>query len=432
MSATSSEGPTDSETTSRVISIHPHGVSAYADNYASTKSTELSATDLAARADEFVNWAHGIKLDPVIRTIVPDAAVFSPIRNLQAAATEVPGWMKNPNSPEFGYISSIYQKWRDILCSTLQQSGYSTGHDGDDHLLFAIQNIFRICHHHEMMQSTDNYGLGSEDDVYVFIDSLIQSCRLNSDPPVMYRMERVLRLPIPAPDRARVATITASGVMLLPIVNFGPWILSPEFRIAASAVSTAEEAPDMIFVHYITELKCTDNSENKMKMGMVSALLQKKALGVPTQFVFGIFRSGIDFIRVNAGLWLDDEMEIYRVGTYSLRSPASLVEFYLVLQGIFQLVGVNRDQLMELAPALEKAIKTKPPVDEWAPIYIPTSSESYSENSEESGFQSVVRLSPALSSLGKWDVDNRIDSFLQSMGSCDPDATDDAEISWTT
>ncbi|KDN34154.1 hypothetical protein RSAG8_12767, partial [Rhizoctonia solani AG-8 WAC10335] len=399
----------------------------------STKSCTTSALELATKPEEFGAWTQKAKLDPVIKTTLPNTVIFNPIRDLQAASTTIPGWLRTLESPEFGFIPPTLLKWKDALCSTLQQSssGYSTGRDGDLELPFVVQTIFRTCHHHEMLQSLDNYGLESERAARIYIDALIR-CGVDSDALAKYRLPPLT----PITDRVRVATTTASGVILLPIANFNPYNLSPEFRTATSAATNTLENPenrDLTLVHCVVELKWMGSGENQMKMALVSALLQKKILGTTEQFVFGVFQFDRDFLEVNAGLWLDDEIKVYKVGTYSLRAPASLIEFHLLLRGVNQLARVYRDQLMELSPVLQRAIETNLPVSEWAPIRVTTTRENFEESgdSEQSGGESSIQsgLSLELSVLGQWDVDDRIDAFRQSMRSCDSDAMD-VEVSW--
>ncbi|CAE6517088.1 unnamed protein product [Rhizoctonia solani] len=445
----------DSRTCGVIFPTQAHSIGEHnsGGSNASIGSCVTSATQLVTSATELEDWARSIKLDLVIKTVVPDAAVFNPIRDIQAAATTIPIWLKNPDSPEFGYVFPVLLEWKDILCSTLQQSGsrYSPSHSKDLDFPQAVQVILRACYHQEVVLKT--FGLQSERSTRAYIDGLMdRSCEAVNDL-VWYSTDRMLRLPVPTSklDRIRVSTITTSGGIFLPVPNFRPYELSPEFRTAASALADPPETSKLMFIHWVTQYKRMGSSENRMKMAMASALQQKKALGLPDQFVFGVFQFDSDFLQVNAGRWIDDEIKIYKIGTYTLKSPASLVEFQLVVRRVNQLAPVYRDQLMEVAPALQRAIENKAPVDEWAPIRIATAYEDFerlsesehfeestnpehsrreSSDSEDSGESNVTQgLSPELSSLGEWDVNERIDTFRQGVRSCDFGATKDAKVS---
>ncbi|CAE6420594.1 unnamed protein product [Rhizoctonia solani] len=293
------------------------------------ESCITSAMALAARTDELSAWAHEAKLDLVIKTVIPSGTVFEPIRNLQAASTKFPDWLKTPDSPEYGFLAPNHRKWRDRLCSTLQQSGfcYSFGRNWEADLPYAVLTIFPICHHLEAARLSNRDGA-----------------------------ERLLRLPDCTTDRAKVATTTVDGAIAIRVVDFEQYVSNLDLQHAASAI-----------------FKNLFSGENQMKMAMVSALHQKKVLGTRTQFVFGIFQYNRDFFQVNAGCWI---IKIYRVGRFSLQSPAALVQFYILLREIKQL----------------------------------------------------ARLSPVLASLGQWDTDDRINSFSQSVGSYDFNSGDDPQV----
>ncbi|CUA69607.1 hypothetical protein RSOLAG22IIIB_03978 [Rhizoctonia solani] len=452
----------DSETCSRMISTQLYDANDH-NSSASNASINIgscvtSATQLATKATESEDWARSIKLDPVIKTAVPDAAEFNPIRDIQAAARTIPIWLKNPDSPEFGYVFPVLLEWKDILCSTLQQSGsrYSPSHSKDLDFPQAVQVILRACYHQEVVLK--KLGLPSERSTRAYIDGLMdRSCEAVDDL-VWYSTDRMLRLPVSTSklDRIRVSTIATSGGIFLPVPNFRPYELSPEFRTAASALADLTETSKFMFIHCVTQYKSMNSSENRMKMAMASALQQKKALGLQDQFVFGVFQFDSDFLQVNAGRWVDDEIKIYKIGAYTLRSPASLVEFQLVVRRINQLAPVYRDQLMEVAPELQRAIENKAPVDGWAPIRIATTYDDFerlseSEHLEEStdpeysGTESNMKqggiisfaeagryltgLFPELSSLGEWDVNERINTFRQGIRSCEFGATEDAKVS---
>ncbi|CAE6424630.1 unnamed protein product [Rhizoctonia solani] len=378
----------ESETCSRMITTQPYDASDHDSGAwnASIRSCITSATRLVTKATEFADWARSIKLDPVIKIVVPDVAELNPIRDIQVASTTIPSWLKNPDSPEFGHVFPVLLKWRNIMCSTLQQSGsrYSPSLGKDEWLYYAVHTILAACHNHEIIKSCNN---GSERAGRPYLDELMnRSCYVDSSILMRYSVEwkRTLRLPRPisTPDIIRVPTVTASGVTFLPIANFRPHDLSPEFRTAVSAFADEPETSDLMFIHFVAQYNRMGSSENRMKMAMASALQQKKILGLQGQFVFGVFQFNSDFLQVNAGRWMGDEMKIYKIGTYTFKSPASLVEFALAVRKINQLAEVYRDQLMEAAPVLQRAVENKRPVDEWAPMHVAATHEDFERLSE--------------------------------------------------
>ncbi|CAE7199320.1 unnamed protein product [Rhizoctonia solani] len=337
---------TSSESHSPIFSARPHDSVVPT---TSTKSSIVSATELATEVDKPADWAHAITLDPVIKLTFPEVPIFNPIKAIQTVSTSFPYWLKTRSVSKLGFVAPIHYKWRDALWFAIQHphSKYSTSRGRDFSVSFAIQTIFRACHHHEMRQ-LDNGRSGNERNA------------------LLYLVGETLKLPA---SSARAQVTTAGGVVLLPILNFSPYTLSPEFRTTASALARTPE--NLLLVHCVTEFRRVDNGENQMKLDMISALYQKKILGITNQFVFGVFQFDTDMLQINAGLWQDDKIKIYRVGTYSLQAPASLLEFVFALRGINQLGRTYRDQLLESAAAFQEAIKTKPLVDAWASTLIP-------------------------------------------------------------
>ncbi|CAE6495769.1 unnamed protein product [Rhizoctonia solani] len=338
-----------------------------------------SAEDLATRPEEFMDWAREVKLDPIIKETVPEAAVFNRIRDLQRASKVFPRWCRTPNSSKFGSISTSHYKWRDRLCSALREQKCDLQDDQDLSLPCALAFVFQACCRHAEVFSSNRRRLASKRDMRTHIDCLMG---LDGDMPMEYSTGRELRLPATASNKINAA-------------NY-------DFRVAASAFYTDSITDeDLILVHCVTAYAPIGCGENRMKIGIVSALYQKRVLGIQDQFVFGVFQFEEDFLQVVAGIWQFDEIKIYKVGNYSLRDSFSLSQFYLVLRGIKQLASVYLDQLMDSEKALLTAIETNLPANEWAPV--------------ERG------LSLKLAALEEWDRDERVNAFLEGMRfeSCD-------------
>ncbi|CAE7203558.1 unnamed protein product [Rhizoctonia solani] len=385
-----------------------------------------SATDLSSTTDAFAAWAHKVRLDTTIEVSIPSAEIFEPIRDLQAASKVLPDWLRYPDSPEYGSMAPSHYEWRDRLCLQLQAIGstYSYGADKDPSLPYAILIMFQICRHHQAVRLLNYYEVGSKPDLRVCIDALITHYCDNTAGLLQYCMEQKLRLPACPGETTNMFTIRTGGVIMIPIPNFSPYVLNFDLLRASTAlVGNSEILPDLLLVHCVVEFGTTASSENHMKMGIVSALHQKKVLGIQDQFVFGIFQPDMDFLQVNAGRWEQGEIKIYKVGAYSLRCPSSLVGIYPILRGISRLAVQYKEQLLSTDLDLSHPAFDNPPIDEWAPMERFTN-EGTSEESNDS--ESQPGLSPALLSLGQWGVDNRIDVFRQSIS--DFDSPEDLDI----
>ncbi|KAH7319539.1 hypothetical protein B0J17DRAFT_633855 [Rhizoctonia solani] len=367
---------------------------ASAASFPSAKSYITSASELATKPDEFTAWVQKVKLDSAIKKIIPESTIFQPVRDLPTASTKFPRWLTNPNAFQFCFISPSHLAWRDLLCSTLRQPGcrYSTSDNGDPDLPFAVLNIFQICCQHEEIRSLNSDGLGSETDTRVCINTLlIHYSEADRDGLVRYSTKQELRLPVAIMDKVEVATTMAGGIMILPVINFGPYVLRPDLRTAASAIPSTPEIQDLFLMHCIAMLKGVDSGENQMKMGMFDR----------------------DFIRVTAGSWQEVEIKIYEAGAYSLRAPESLIEFYLILRGIKRLAASYTQQLTQSGPALLLPIQNKQLANEWSPARMaPMCGSAVESNGQAPRTGSSIQQ--GLSALGKWEISNRISEFRHS------------------
>ncbi|CAE7171338.1 unnamed protein product [Rhizoctonia solani] len=179
----------------------------------------------------------------------------------------------------------------------------------------------------------------------------------------------------------------------------------------------------MILVHLVAEYKRDENGENKMKMGMMSALYQRKALGIEGQFAFGLFQfSGVG-LQVVVGTWQDETIQFYRVGTYSRQSPETLVELYFLLRAIKHLAGKYKTELQNSSTKLLDRINANPPADEWAARdtdTIPEAPEHSNDEPQQGGGSNIPQgMTQALSKLEQWDENDRINAYNKSVGDCD-------------
>ncbi|CAE7193174.1 unnamed protein product, partial [Rhizoctonia solani] len=256
---------------------------------------------------------------------------------------------------------------------------------------FAIGLILQVYYHDTKTKAPNRASLKSETDVRFSIDNLIMySCDADGDEFLVYSTEQKLKLPSTRssqlPSQVDVSSTIVDGVISLDLICFKPYILNRlQLRTLLSAFSTKHTTQDLILVHLVAEYrdKRDESGENQMKMGMVSALHQKKVLGIEGQFVFGLFQFMGDGLQVVAGIWQDGTIQFYEVETYTLRSLASLVELYFLLRAIKRLAAEYKTELEKSSIELLYRIKANPPADEWATRDTNTISEVSEDPSDE-------------------------------------------------
>ncbi|CUA77055.1 Peptidyl-glycine alpha-amidating monooxygenase [Rhizoctonia solani] len=342
----------------------------------SHKSRVAAASVLVTKTDMFEDWASVVKVQLAIETELPDTATFEVIKTLQARSLVFPKWLKQPSSKNW-VMPPAYKKWQDKICSTLngstgQEYSFAEGRELDSGFPFAMSIIAQLCHHQERIRSNaTRTGLTSKTDLRFLLDGLIMhGCDGDGDEFLIYSTDQKLKLPEIKPseisEKVNVATTTADGVTSLDINDFKPYIRLVGHRAAMSPFSTKPPTFQLILVHCVVEYEREGTGENQMKMGIVSALYQKKVLGIQQQFAFGIFQYSGDGLQVVAGIWEGDIIKLYHIGDYSLRDPVSLIEFHLLLLAIKRLAAKYKQQLVDSSDALLNALKAKPPTHKWA------------------------------------------------------------------
>ncbi|KEP52541.1 putative lactonase domain protein [Rhizoctonia solani 123E] len=402
--------------------MHRSSVSSSQTGARSHRSRITTASELATKP-EFDDWARELKLEKHIERNLTDTPIFSAIKTIQSHSKIFPPWVRDKRSNNYSFIPPAYQKWKDVLCSSLQADDEYTFVDGgeaDSAFPFAIGIIVQLCHHQDRLASVNRTSLDSNTDIHFILDSLMMhSCDGDGDEFLVYSTEQKLRLPATSSTKANVVTTTADGVSSLDIIEFDPYTIHIDYRESMSAFSTKNPTLHLILVHCVVEYKRLGVGENQMKMGMVSALYQKKVLGIHNQFVFGIFQFNKDGLQVVAGIWEADTIKLYNVGKYSLRHPGSLVELYLVLRGMKRLAADYRKELLNSSKTLRGVFKTNPPVNEWATRDTNTIHELPEETDDEPQ-HGDSHFQRGLSTLELWDMAARINAFHESIRNCDP------------
>ncbi|CAE7146167.1 unnamed protein product [Rhizoctonia solani] len=391
----------------------------------SYKSRITTASKLAKKNPEFADWAKAVKVDPAIKTNLPNDSKFGRIKKLQSDSKELPGWLRDPESKEFDRIPPVYQKWKNTLCSKLKDDPrYRFNESKDLTVPFAIGLILQVYYHDTKIKESDRAALKSETDVRFSIDNLVMySCDADGDELLVYSTEQKLKLPSikssQLSSQVDVSSTTADGIISLDLIQFKPYTLNfPQIQTLLSALSTESLTLNLILVHFVAEYK-HDEGENQMKMGVVSALYQKKMLGIEGQFVFGLFQFSGDGLAVVAGVWQDGKIQFYEVGTYTRQSPASLVELYFLLRAIKRLAAEYKTELEKSSTELMSRIKVNPPADEWAAREtdtVPEVLEDPSDEPQQAGRSNIPqRMSQALSKLEQWDANDRINAYNKSV-----------------
>ena len=107
--------------------------------------------------------------------------------------------------------------------------------------------------------------------------------------------------------RYDVTDTTADGVMFVEVTKFAPYHTNPEMQTASTAFGP--EIPSYLrVVHCVTEFNRETSGANQVMMGVVSGIYQKRVLGIPEQFTFGVFQFHSYFLQIVAGVWRDDEV----------------------------------------------------------------------------------------------------------------------------
>ncbi|KAG8687462.1 hypothetical protein FRC11_007178 [Ceratobasidium sp. 423] len=315
-----------------------------------------------------------------IREIPSSDTFFSRLKDLQAASKKLPSWLTNKGSDQFKFMPPKHRGLIDRLCRQVADSlptSPASKPVEDPRLSAAIPLILEACYHHKKTMSL--LAPLTEADLRVGIDSLLSHIYDSGEAemPVEYCTERPLKLPRGS-SGIDVATTTADGVGVLVLPEFDAYEMNDELMKAAAAYGKEDHA-QLIIIHCVVEYKTTENGANQAMMGLVSGLYQKKALHMTHQFVFGVFQYATNSFQVVAAAWRGGNIQVYKVGKYSLVSPMHAVQLYLILRGIKDLADEYHLEYKQSESSLFKTVKADPPKNEWVLQSIPTIPEDSEE-----------------------------------------------------
>ncbi|CAE7077640.1 unnamed protein product [Rhizoctonia solani] len=384
--------------------------SAYDDE--SVLSQITAASDLGSKPD-FTLWASLVGLDPDIQSEIPSNAAFQVIRDIQNLSNRFPTWLTDPDSAQFKHIPETYHPLINDLCSTLLAAkNLDPGrfHEDDFWLYCAISIILQACHHNMMLGRHDIDP--SERDMRFMIDCLLDDfCSSAEDRVVRYSINQDLKLPQARFGKYNVTNTKAGGSMLVEVTNFEPYRANPETQIVATELGP-EIPRHLQVVHCVVGFQGQSSGKNRAMMGLVSAIHQKRALGVPEQFTFGVFQRQVHFLQVFAGAWQagESKIKLYDIGTYLLSNPVDAIRFYLVFRAIEQLAGVYLEQLRQSEQELMSRVTANLPVVDWTPFGMENVLGAPSEPGAAHG--TALELLPAFEQR---DTYNRVLSYLESI-----------------
>ncbi|CAE6483262.1 unnamed protein product [Rhizoctonia solani] len=268
-----------------------------------------------------------------------------------------PRWVIKKESPQFQFLPKDYHDSRDRLCAEvaaeLELEATAPPDDDDLRLSAAIPIILQTYHHHEAAANLPDPP--TEMDMRIDIDGLVTHI-----PDVDVNKARPLKY-----CNINVTTTTADGFSFLIFPKFEPYERIREVKRALAAYSTGEYK-DLIIIHCAYEYKRTDSSKNQAIMGMVSALYQRKTLNMRDHFVFGVFQDDTHYLQVVAAIWQKDYASFYKIGEYTLTTPITAVQFYLVLREIKQLSYQYYDDIWNSEASFYRAVRVNAPTNEWA------------------------------------------------------------------
>ncbi|KAJ1300534.1 hypothetical protein OPQ81_002190 [Rhizoctonia solani] len=333
-----------------------------------TVSHASNASILAANPRNFRIWARAVNLNPNIWENIPADDVFEPIRKLQAASAKYPLWLTNENSPQFKYIPKKYYRERDVLCYEakvdIDTNAASYAEDEDQDLCAAIPMIFQSYHHHLAVLDFPDHA--TEMDMRVGMDNIISHIYDVEDTKYAeYWMEHNLKLP--ANRSFNIAATTTDGFSFFILDKHPTYGRTPQVRRAMTAYGGTGGSKNLLVVHCVVEYKRSSSGANQAMMGLVSGLYQRKALDQRDHFVFGMFQYDTDSFTVVAAIWRKDdpEIQVYTIGEYSLESPITTVQLYLVLRGIKDLARTYHEEIEKSWKALSRTVSIVAPKVEW-------------------------------------------------------------------
>ncbi|CAE6472973.1 unnamed protein product [Rhizoctonia solani] len=271
---------------------------------------EDDSASILASESEFARWATLVGLDPTIRSEIPQTHAFKIILDMQNLSNRFPTWLTSRDSLQFKFLPEGYQPFKDTLCSELKElKDQDPGmfHEEEDlPLCGAIGSILQTCRHNSILRDYRNNP--TEMDRRNTVDALLgHVCESDKNLVVQYSNEQELKLPRAKVGCYNVTNTIVDGVMFVEVTAFKPYLANYEMQVAATALGP-KTPKHLRVVHCVTGFK-RSNGANQAIMGVVSGIYQKRILGVPGQFTFGVFQYQKSFLEIFAGIWRSDEVK---------------------------------------------------------------------------------------------------------------------------
>ncbi|CAE6473377.1 unnamed protein product [Rhizoctonia solani] len=315
-------------------------------------------------------WATAVGLDKDIKSSIPSSPTFQHLRDLKDLSNQFPAWLADANSPQFQFVSPAHRTVANEICTHLasRRLANPTSFCNDvDLQLTSLVVILIICQH---MGSLATHSMKpTEADRRHSLDTLLAYiCEADSsDTSVQYSAEQELKLPEAPFQNYNVTKTKADGVLRVGVPNFLPYVAHANMGVAATAFCHKAIDDTLQLVHCAVEFKREGDGSNQAMMAMVSGLYQRRVLQMSGQFVFGVLHSEKTRFRVVAGIWQENNIQLYEIGSYSMLFPAQAVQFYLVLRGIHRRASSYVQELRESQQNLTSQVLNNPPPAVWYP-----------------------------------------------------------------
>ncbi|CUA69598.1 hypothetical protein RSOLAG22IIIB_03969 [Rhizoctonia solani] len=379
----------------------------------STASHITSASAFCA-SSQFDIWATLVQLDKNVNSSIPSHENFQPLEDLKNLSNQFPAWLGDNHSSKFQYI---LPSCNDIATEIRTElAGKPTALQNDVNLhLGSLQAVLNACRHmqllgHHSRRPTEADRRHSLDALFTHI---CESDNGDNGELVKYSCEQELKLPQAQFGKCNVTKTKAGGVMYLDVPDFAPYQQS-RMKAPATAFYHKGLVDNLQVVDCVAEFKREDDGSNQGMMAMVSGLYQRAVLQMPGQFVFGVLHSEEVFFKVVAGIWQENKIQLYEIGSYSLADPTEALQLYLVLRGIHHLGGLYDQELRSSAEVLSARVRENPPSREWHPPRMGSIDGDVSEDQQPSHQRgtSIQQETP-----GQRHAHDRVQSYLETISS---------------
>ncbi|KAF8597967.1 hypothetical protein BDV93DRAFT_527033, partial [Ceratobasidium sp. AG-I] len=303
----------------------------------------ISTSELAGGRHDFRAWADAVnlRLSPTW-TFLP-----AELQALHDQALVLPTWVAEDNSTHF---FPIFNPLRALLRAGAPTSTIFEDNDTNRVLHLAMPDIIRTSAKvHELFVDLHKLEY-CKADFRKPLDNLIElvwepSCEEKMDW-MSVLSERTLALP----DTRNTSlpflcvTTTSDSVSCIQLERslelFQPMYSSFSKRILTPVLPHCIAEFNMPMVELEVSIR-------QVQLGMVSALYQRRALGYPRQFVFGIAHQLGTFVLLLAARWESspDIIHVYTLGEFDLQRPYKAVRFYLLLRATLTLAKKYKKEI---------------------------------------------------------------------------------------